>query len=133
MTSQNVYDAAIIGASIAGSAAAIFFAQKGAKVALIERDADPAAHKKLCTHYIQASATPAIERLGLAEKIEAAGGLRNDVVVYTRWGCIRAPSLANHQAAGLWLQHQTGKARPDAARNGSRYIRGRFHPRVFRA
>jgi flavin-dependent dehydrogenase len=91
MANRNVYDAAIIGASIAGSAAAIFFARKGAKVALIERDANPAAYKKVCTHYILASATPAIERLGLASKIEEAGGLRNDVDFHTRWGCIRAP------------------------------------------
>jgi 2-polyprenyl-6-methoxyphenol hydroxylase-like FAD-dependent oxidoreductase len=86
VTNQSAYDVVIVGAGIAGSAAAIFFARKGAKVALIERNPDPAAYKKLCTHYIQASATPAIERLGLAEKIEAAGGLRNEVDIYTRWG-----------------------------------------------
>ncbi|MDI9848573.1 NAD(P)/FAD-dependent oxidoreductase [Rhodoblastus sp. 17X3] len=92
MTDQFSYDVAIVGASIAGSAAAILFARKGAKVALIERDADPAAYKKVCTHYIQASATPTLERLGLAEKIEAAGGVRNELDFYTRWGRIRAPS-----------------------------------------
>jgi len=92
MAHQPAHDVAVVGASIAGSAAAILFAQKGAKVALIERDSNPGAYKKLCTHFIQASATPTIERIGLADKIEAAGGLRNDFVSYTRWGCIRAPS-----------------------------------------
>ncbi len=91
MAKDSVYDVAIVGGSIAGCAAAIFFARKGAKVALIERDADPAAYKKICTHYIQASATPAIERLGLAKKIESAGGIRNDVEIYSRWGWIKAP------------------------------------------
>jgi len=92
MANEFVYDAAVIGASIAGATAAICLARKGARVALIERDPRPKAYKKLCTHLIQASATPTIQRLGLAEKIEAEGGVRNDVDLYTRWGWIRAPS-----------------------------------------
>ena len=58
MPSNSQYDVAIDGVSIAGCAAAIFFGRAGARVALIERDRDPAGYKKLCTHYIQASATP---------------------------------------------------------------------------
>jgi menaquinone-9 beta-reductase len=92
MPSHPQYDVAIIGASIAGCAAAIFFGRAGARVALIERDRDPAGYKKLCTHFIQASATPTLERLGLARAIEEAGGVRNDVEIFTRWGWIVAPS-----------------------------------------
>lgn len=92
MPSHSEYDVAIVGASIAGCAAAIFFGRAGARVALIERDSDPAGYKKLCTHYIQASATPTLERLGLARAIEDAGGVRNDAEVFTRWGWIVAPS-----------------------------------------
>jgi flavin-dependent dehydrogenase len=58
MPSHSQYDIAIVGASIAGCEAAIFFGRAGARVALIERDRDPAGYKRLCTHYIQASATP---------------------------------------------------------------------------
>ncbi|MDR3448658.1 MAG: NAD(P)/FAD-dependent oxidoreductase [Alphaproteobacteria bacterium] len=92
MLAASGYDVAIVGASIAGSAAAIFFARQGARVALIERDSDPAAYKKVCTHFIQSSATPTIQRLGLAGPIEAAGGVRNEVELHTRWGKIVAPS-----------------------------------------
>ena len=92
MPSHPQYDVAIVGASIAGCAAAIFFGRAGARVALIERDRDPAGYKRLCTHYIQASATPTLERLGLARAIEEAGGVRNDAEVFTRWGWIVAPS-----------------------------------------
>jgi flavin-dependent dehydrogenase len=92
MPSHSQYDVAIVGASIAGCAAAIFFGRAGAHVALIERDRDPAGYKKLCTHFIQASATPTLEKLGLASTIEDAGGLRNDLEIFTRWGWIVAPS-----------------------------------------
>jgi len=60
------------------------------RVALIDRD--PAGYKKLCTHSIQASANPTLERLSLASAIEDAGGLRNDIEIFTRWGWIVAPS-----------------------------------------
>jgi flavin-dependent dehydrogenase len=83
------YDVAIVGASIAGCTAATLFARQGARVALIERETEPGAYKKVCTHYIQGSATPTIERLGLASPIEAAGGIRNGAEFWTRWGWIR--------------------------------------------
>src|SRR3984893_2847679 len=79
MPNNPEYDVAIVGASIAGCTAAILFARNGARVALIERDPDPAAYKKICTHLIQPSATPTVERLGLADAIEAAGGVRKEI------------------------------------------------------
>src|SRR5688572_9235517 len=45
----------------------------------------------MCTHFIQPSATPVIERLGLAPLIEEAGGVRNSLDTWTRWGWIRVP------------------------------------------
>jgi 2-polyprenyl-6-methoxyphenol hydroxylase-like FAD-dependent oxidoreductase len=93
-SADSRYHVAIVGASIAGCSAALFFARAGLKVALIERSPDLNAYKKVCTHYIQSSATPTIERLGLAEPIERAGGIRNGFVGWTRWGWIRAPKPA---------------------------------------
>ncbi len=61
-------------------------------MALIERHSDPNAYKALCTHFIQPSAVPTMERLGLAALIEEAGGLRNSLVMYTRWGWIGGDS-----------------------------------------
>jgi 2-polyprenyl-6-methoxyphenol hydroxylase-like FAD-dependent oxidoreductase len=82
--SHSQFDVAIVRASIAGCAAAMFLGRAGARVALIERDRDPAGYKKLCTHFIQPSATPTLERLGLARTIEEAGGVRSDVEIFTR-------------------------------------------------
>lgn len=83
------FDVAIVGASLAGCAAATLLGRRGARVALIERRPDPAAYKVMCTHYIQASATPVLERLGLREPIEAAGGVRNGLEVWSRHGWVR--------------------------------------------
>lgn len=88
---EKEYDVAVVGASIAGCTAATLFAREGASVALIERHSDPNAYKALCTHFIQPSAVPTIERLGLAPLIEEAGGIRNGLAMYTRWGWISAP------------------------------------------
>jgi 2-polyprenyl-6-methoxyphenol hydroxylase-like FAD-dependent oxidoreductase len=84
-------DVVIVGASAAGCAAATLLARAGLQVTLVERAPDPAAYKTVCTHYIQASATPAIRRLGLAERIEAAGGIRNSIDLWTRFGWVRHP------------------------------------------
>src|SRR3954449_8990405 len=83
------YDAVVVGGSIGGCTAATLLARQGARVAVVERHADPDFYKALCTHFIQASATPTIERLGLAERIEAAGGVRNGLEMWTRYGWVR--------------------------------------------
>jgi flavin-dependent dehydrogenase len=86
---RSAYDVVIVGAGIAGCTAATLFGRRGARVALLESHADPNAYKTVCTHFIQPSATPTIERLGIAPSIEAAGGLRNGVEIWTRFGWIR--------------------------------------------
>jgi flavin-dependent dehydrogenase len=83
---MDQYDVAIVGGSIAGCATAAFLGRQGARVALIESHGDSQAFKSLCTHLIQPSATPAIERLGLLEQIIAAGGQQSDAYTWTRYG-----------------------------------------------
>lgn len=103
------YDAVIVGASLAGCTAATFLARQGARVALVERSPDPSAYKRACTHFIQAHATPTLERLGLAERIEAAGGIRNSGQFYTRWGTVR-PELDDsyrHPRYGYNIRRET--------------------------
>jgi menaquinone-9 beta-reductase len=80
------YDVVVAGASIAGCAAARLFALGGARVALVERRPDPAAYKVACTHQIQSSAVPAIERLGLAPLLERAGAVRSRAAAWTPFG-----------------------------------------------
>jgi 2-polyprenyl-6-methoxyphenol hydroxylase-like FAD-dependent oxidoreductase len=85
------YDAVIVGASLAGCATAILLGRAGARVALVEKQPDPQAFKRICSHFIQSSAVPALERLGVLDDIEALGGLRSPVRIWGRWGWIQAP------------------------------------------
>ncbi|MER5933583.1 NAD(P)/FAD-dependent oxidoreductase [Streptomyces sp. NPDC002054] len=82
------YDVVISGASLAGSAAAILLARRGARVALLERRSDPEAYKVLCTHSLTANAYPVLDELGLVPALEKAGAVRNHARWYTRWGWI---------------------------------------------
>lgn len=91
MIGQGQYDVVVVGASLAGCTAAILFGRAGLKVALVEREAKPNAYKKICTHLIQSHATSVIERLGLLQPIEAAGGIRQTIEMWTQAGWIREP------------------------------------------
>lgn len=99
------YDVAIVGASTAGCTAARLFAQRGARVALIERKPALDAYKTVCTHFIQSSATPTIERLGLAPLLDRAGAVHNGIDVWTSVsGWIRTPRDAPY---GFSLRRRT--------------------------
>jgi menaquinone-9 beta-reductase len=82
------FDVAIVGASIAGSTAATLLGRSGARVALIDGHANPTAFKRMCTHYIQSSASPVLERLGLTDAIERAGARPSGLNLWTRYGWI---------------------------------------------
>ena len=93
------HDAVVVGASLAGCTTAMLLARSGARVALVEKSPDPAAFKRICSHFIQASGVPVFERLGLLDQIEAAGAVRSHFHAWTRWGWIGAPE----EEAGLCL------------------------------
>jgi flavin-dependent dehydrogenase len=89
---MDSYDAVVVGASTAGCTAARLLAFAGARVALVERSPDPDAYKTVCTHYIQPSATPTIEHLGLAPLLEERGAVHNSIELWTPYsGWIRPP------------------------------------------
>ena len=97
MPARTAFDVVVVGASIAGCTAARLFALAGARVALVERRPDPAAYKVVCTHGIQSSATPTIERLGLAALLDARGAVRTHPEVWTpHGGWIRFPTDVPH-------------------------------------
>ncbi len=104
------FDAVIVGASLAGCAAAVHLGRAGARVALVERRPDPDAYKRVCGHFIQASAIPALERLGVLGELEAAGGVRGHARVWTRYGWISGPA-----ARGRLAERPSPGARPAAA------------------
>ncbi|MBI2801816.1 MAG: FAD-dependent monooxygenase [Gammaproteobacteria bacterium] len=101
MTEQS-YDVIVVGAALAGCTAAILYGRAGLKVALIERNPDAAAYKQICTHFIQASATPTLRRLGLADKLDAVGSIHNSVNIWTHFGWMREPALVDDQGAPIF-------------------------------
>lgn len=73
--SSDRHDAVVVGASLAGCTTAILLARTGASVLLVEKQPALDAHKVVCGHYIQSSALPVIERLGLLEPMLEAGAV----------------------------------------------------------
>ena len=65
------FDAAVIGAGPAGSAAAIILAESGRRVLLLEKDRFP--RPKVCGEFLSGDALPSLERLAVKERVEAAG------------------------------------------------------------
>lgn len=92
MTSRMTtdHDAVVVGASLAGCAAAVALARQGVRVALLEQRPDPEAFKRICGHFIQASAVPALERLGFLEPMLAAGAVRSGSRIMTAYGLVHA-------------------------------------------
>lgn len=74
-TTNDTHDAVVIGASLAGCTTAILLARAGASVLLIDKQPDIDSYKVVCGHYIQSSALPTIERLGLLEPMLQAGAV----------------------------------------------------------
>jgi len=66
------FDAVIVGAGPAGSAAAIILARAGWSVALVEKQPFP--RRKVCGECIAASNLPLLEELGIASALEASAG-----------------------------------------------------------
>lgn len=95
------YDAVVVGGSIAGCTTAMLLARQGARVALVEKQPDPAAFKRICSHYVQASAIPTLERMGMLDRFVAAGGVRSRARAWTRWGVIGAPDEVASQGLNL--------------------------------
>src|ERR1700759_1032448 len=91
-TSTIDYDAVIVGGSLAGCATAILLGRAGGRGAVLEKQPDATAFKRMCSHFIQASAVPTLERLEMLEPIEAAGGTRPRFQAWTPWGWIKPPA-----------------------------------------
>ena len=68
------FDAIIVGARVAGSAAAIFLARGGRCVLLIDKDAFPS--DRLSTHIVLGGGTKVLDAMGVLETLERLGGVR---------------------------------------------------------
>lgn len=96
---EHQYDVVLVGASLAGSVAATLYGRRGLKVALVERHSDPNAFKRVCTHLIQASATPMMRRHGLDKLFQDAGAIRYKLQAWTRWGWVAPPQFQSPETA----------------------------------
>ncbi len=105
MTARSDYDVAIVGASLAGCTAAILLARSGARVALVEKNPDLAAYKRICTHFIQSSGIRPLERIGLIEPMMQAGALRSRPSAWTRWGWVK-PAPNSPVPSGINLRRE---------------------------
>jgi flavin-dependent dehydrogenase len=74
VTSTNHFDAIIVGARVAGSAAAIVLGRKRLKVLLVDKSAFPS--DTISTHIVLAGGTKVLSRLGMLDALERLGGVR---------------------------------------------------------
>jgi menaquinone-9 beta-reductase len=72
--SLKTFDAIIVGARVAGSAAAILLARHGRRILLVDKDTFPS--DRLSTHIVLGGGTKVLERMGVLEMLERAGGVR---------------------------------------------------------
>jgi menaquinone-9 beta-reductase len=101
---KQSFDAVIVGGSLAGCAAATMLGRAGARVAVVEKSPDPAAFKRICSHFIQASAVPTLERLDLVEPMVEAGAVCSRLRTRTPWGWV-VPE-AQTAAVGIDLRRE---------------------------
>jgi 2-polyprenyl-6-methoxyphenol hydroxylase-like FAD-dependent oxidoreductase len=80
------YDVVVVGAGPAGSAAGIFLARNGLRVALLESHKDLNHYKRLCSHSIRGGTLPTIKRLGIAQALDELGAVRHHENVWTKHG-----------------------------------------------
>jgi 2-polyprenyl-6-methoxyphenol hydroxylase-like FAD-dependent oxidoreductase len=79
-------DVLIVGGSVAGCALAALLGRQGIEVTVLEKSPKPEHYKVVCTHFIQAGATPVLRRLGVTGTMERAGAVRNGLEVWTQGG-----------------------------------------------
>jgi 2-polyprenyl-6-methoxyphenol hydroxylase-like FAD-dependent oxidoreductase len=87
-------DVVIAGGSVAGCALAALLGRLGIDVTVLEKSPKPEHYKVVCSHFIQAGATPVLQRLGIDATMERAGALRNGLDVWTTGGWYAMPDDA---------------------------------------
>lgn len=74
VTSNTHFDAIIVGARVAGTAAAIMLGRRRLKVLLLDKNSFPS--DTISTHIVLAGGTQVLNRLGMLETMERLGGVR---------------------------------------------------------
>lgn len=76
------HDVVIVGASLAGCTAATLYGRAGLRVALLEKHRSADTPKTLCGHFILAGTQPTLQRLGLRDRMLAAGAVEGDLALH---------------------------------------------------
>ncbi len=109
----NIYDVMIVGGGPAGTCTAIHLAAQGARVLLAEQKKFPRA--KLCGEFISPECLAHFERLGVMQRMTAAGGARLiETVFYSRKGagvCVPSEWFGAGGRAALGLSRAEMDAR----------------------
>ncbi|MBC8756880.1 FAD-dependent monooxygenase [Kordia sp. YSTF-M3] len=85
-------DVVIVGAGIAGCAAALFYARKNLKVVIVDRKKKDQ-YKVNCTHFIQPVGVLILKRLNLFEDIKKIGGAKHGLNMHLPSGTINHEEL----------------------------------------
>ena len=93
------FDAVVVGAGPAGSAAATILASLQRRVLLLEKDVFP--RHKVCGEFLSADALPSLERLGVREVIESVTPERMTRGALHFPGAAAVPFLLPHAALGI--------------------------------
>lgn len=80
---MNHYDVIIIGGGPAGCSAATLLAARGVRVILLEKSRMP--RQKLCGEFIAAECFPTLNRLGVMERLLAAGAQKISTLSLVAW------------------------------------------------
>ena len=96
-----VYDAIIVGGGPAGSSAAIRLAENGARVLLLEEKRMP--REKLCGEFITPECFPSLNRLGVMDRLMAAGAQKiTRIGLAASNGRTVQASIAEMSGEGTW-------------------------------
>lgn len=87
MSEATPFDAIVVGAGPAGSAAAAVLAERGRRVLLLEKDRFP--RPKVCGEFLSSNARASLERLGVKECVEGiAESIRRGTIHLPRTGAL---------------------------------------------
>ena len=103
MTTNNhtPFDAIIIGAGIAGSVCALTLANKGWRVAVVEKRQARSAYKKMCTHILHPYAVDQLEKLGLLDELFKKSAQMTCMNIHYNERSVFYPFAGKRQAANI--------------------------------
>ncbi|PIQ97935.1 MAG: geranylgeranyl reductase [Nitrospinae bacterium CG11_big_fil_rev_8_21_14_0_20_56_8] len=89
---MTIYDAIVIGGGPAGAASALFLAERGHRVALLDQARFP--RDKVCGEFISPAADPILQRLGILAQIESASPVR-----------LRGVAVSSYETVGIAVDY----------------------------